>query len=79
MLEVELVSYGDLSITVDRWRDAGALLRRCLEVPLSRVPRDCQVFFGQAVTPHGNYDNTLTRSVLEWEPRDDLKGYWSRL
>ena len=79
MLEAELVSYGDLSITVGRWRDAGALLRRCLEVPLSRVPRDCQVFFGQAVTPHGNYDNTLTRSVLEWEPRDDLKGYWSRL
>ena len=25
------------------WRDAGSLLRACIDVPLERLPRDCQV------------------------------------
>ena len=38
-----------------------------------------QTLFGQTNLPHGRYDDTLTRSILQWQPRDDLEGYWSRL
>lgn len=70
---------GDTQVMAISWPDAGRLLRRCLEVPLSRLPRTCEVLFGHTTTPHGRYDNTYTRAVLGWEPIDALAGYWSRL
>ena len=35
------------------WRDAGDLLRACIDVPLDRLPRACQTLFGQTNLPHG--------------------------
>ena len=62
------------------WGDAATMLTRCIQVPSERLTSRCQVLFGH--TNHhmnGKYDNTLTRSLLGWQPGDSLSGYWSRI
>merc|ERR1712151_961320 len=72
------VAGGDTAPMSISWGDAGRLLRRCLEVDLSRLPTRCEVFWGSANTPHGRYSNSKTRHMLQWTAQDSLSVYWTR-
>jgi nucleoside-diphosphate-sugar epimerase len=56
------------------WADAARAVRRALEAP--ELPAPFEVFNICADLPHRRFSNRKARSVLGWQPRDDLARSW---
>ncbi len=56
------------------WPDTGRALRRALEV--SSLPSPYEPIFISADLPHGRYDHSKARRVLDWVPRDAMIDFW---
>lgn len=59
------------------WPDTGRALRRALEV--TSLPSPFESVFISADVPHGHYDHSKARRVLDWVPRDGLEDFWQEL
>lgn len=56
------------------WPDTGRALRRALEV--TSLPSPFELVFVSADVPHGHYDHSKARRVLDWVPRHGLEDFW---
>jgi nucleoside-diphosphate-sugar epimerase len=56
------------------WPDTGRALRRALEV--TSLPSPFEMVNISADLPHGRYDFTKARTLLDWVPRDGLEDFW---
>lgn len=56
------------------WPDTGRALRRGLEV--TSLPTPFEMFNVSADLPHGRYDFSKARAILDWQPRDGLEDFW---
>jgi nucleoside-diphosphate-sugar epimerase len=56
------------------WPDTGRALRRALEV--TSLPSPFEMVNISADLPHGRYDFTKARTLLDWQPRDGLEDFW---
>jgi nucleoside-diphosphate-sugar epimerase len=56
------------------WPDTGRALRRALEV--TALPSPYEPVFISADVPHGHYDHSKARRVLDWTPRDGMETFW---
>jgi nucleoside-diphosphate-sugar epimerase len=58
--------------------DAATAIRKALDVDLSSLPSQNEVFFITSDLPHGRYRNDKARRLLGWEPQDKLVGYYTK-
>lgn len=65
----------DLAIT---FADAGRAIRSAVEVDLSRLASQCEVFYITADLPHGKYRTNKWKAVSGWEAKDTLEAYFMR-
>ena len=56
------------------WPDTGRALRRGLEV--TSLPSPFEMVNISADLPHGRFDFTKARDLLDWQPRDRLEDFW---
>jgi nucleoside-diphosphate-sugar epimerase len=56
------------------WPDTGRALRRALEV--TALPSPFEMVNISADLPHGRYDFSKARTLLDWVPRDTLEDFW---
>ena len=56
------------------WPDTGRALRRALEV--TSLPSPFEMVHISADVPHGRYDFSKARTLLDWQPRDGLEDFW---
>jgi nucleoside-diphosphate-sugar epimerase len=56
------------------WPDTGRALRRGLEV--THLPSPFEMVNIATDLPHGRYDFTKARDLLDWQPRDTLEDFW---
>jgi nucleoside-diphosphate-sugar epimerase len=59
------------------WPDTGRALRRALEVV--SLPSPFEMVNISADLPHGRYDFTKARQLLDWQPRDGLEDFWQEV
>lgn len=59
------------------WPDTGRALRRALEV--TSLPSPYEPVFISADVPHGHYEHSKARRVLDWTPRDSMTDFWQDL
>ena len=60
------------------WRDAADSFRCALNVDLDLLPSRSEIFFVFPDLPHQKFCNQKARSLLGWEPRDQLEQYWKK-
>jgi len=58
------------------WQDSALAIRRALEVP--SYPFPYEVLNISCDLPHGKYSNTRAKSVLNWQPRDNMEDHYQR-
>jgi nucleoside-diphosphate-sugar epimerase len=58
------------------WADAAEAMRLALHVP--SLPHPFELFHILADLPHGRYTNEKARRLLNWQPRDDLRQFYTR-
>ena len=64
------------STFVISWADAARAVRRALEVP--SLPSPLELFHVAVDRPHRRYDVAKLKTVLGWEPQDNLDHHWRR-
>jgi nucleoside-diphosphate-sugar epimerase len=57
------------------WADAARAIRGALEAP--SLPSQFEVLHINGDLPHGVFPNDKARRVLGWQPKDDLRKFWS--
>jgi len=60
------------------WRDTGEAFRCALEVDVKKLPSKCEMFFVFPDLPHQKFSNCKARSILGWEPKDNLVQFWKK-
>ncbi len=58
------------------WQDSALAIRRALEVPTYPLPYE--VLNILCDLPHGKYSNARAKSVLSWQPRDNMEAHYQR-
>ena len=75
-VDAALPPYREVHSLAVSFQDAARAIRCALMVPT--LPNPYEPLHIGADLPHGVFPNEKARRVLEWQPLDDLQGWWDR-